>query len=86
MRHLNQDSGTVPCFSLTAASTPVVEVVENLDGLTYNGVRFSPFLIDDEANATRVMLKCGVIESLSRRPSSDQHLSIRFAWVSFDWG
>jgi hypothetical protein len=61
VRHLDQNAGTVSRLSLTAAGTPVMKIVENLDRLADDGVRFSAFLIHNETNSTRVVFECGVV-------------------------
>jgi hypothetical protein len=73
MRHLQQDAGAVAGVDLAAAGAAMVEVLQDLDALLDDGVRFLALDVHDEADAAGVMLELRVIEALlCRRPESNR--------------
>ena len=66
MRHLQQDAGAVAGVDLAAAGAAMIEVLEDLDALLDDGVRFAALDVHDEADAAGVMLELRVIEALLR--------------------
>ncbi len=66
MGHLQQDAGAVTRVDLAAAGAAMVEVLEDLDALFDDGVRFATLDVHDEADAAGVMLELRVIEALLR--------------------
>ena len=78
MRHLQEDARAVTGVDLTAARAAVIEVLEDLDALLDDGVRFASLDVHDKADATSVMLELRVIEALLRGgPESNRgHFSV----------
>ena len=73
MRHLQQDAGAVAGVDLAATRAAMVEVLEDLDALLDDGVRFAALDVHDEADAAGVMLELRVVEALLRgRPKSNR--------------
>ncbi|MDF3022347.1 MAG: hypothetical protein K0Q92_3650 [Steroidobacteraceae bacterium] len=64
VRHLDQHAGAVPGVHLGAAGAAVIQILQDLDALFDDGVRFAALDVHDEADATGVMLELGVIEAL----------------------
>ena len=62
-----QDAGAVAGVDLAAAGAAMIEVLEDLDALLDDGVRFAALDVHDEADAAGVMLELRVIEALLRR-------------------
>ena len=67
MRHLHEHAGAVAGVDLAAAGAAMIEVLEDLDALLDDGVRFAALDVHDEADAAGVMLELRVIEALLRR-------------------
>ena len=64
MRHLHQNARAITRIHLRATRTAVIEIDEHLQPLRHDVVRFFPLHVSDEADATCVMLKPWVVESL----------------------
>ena len=62
--HLDEHARAVAGVDLAAAGAPVVEVLQYLDRLLEDAVRLVPLDVDDEADAARVVLEAGVVQSL----------------------
>ena len=79
MRHLHEDAGAVTRIDLAPTGAAVIQVLQDLDRLFDDAVRFAPFYVNDEANAARLMFELRVVEPLLRRQavfeSSCRHLS-----------
>ena len=60
---LNQDPGTVAHQRIGTHRTPVVQVLQNLQRLGHDGVRFVPFDVGDKAHTTSIVLVGGVIQT-----------------------
>jgi hypothetical protein len=75
VRHLHEDAGAVAGVDLAAAGAAMVEVLEDLDALLDDGVRFLALDVHDEADAAGVMLELRVIEALlwRRAQSNGSH-------------
>ncbi len=65
MRHLQEDAGAVAGVVVAAAGAAVFEVLEDLDGLAEDVVRFAVLQIDDEADAAGIVFVRGIIKTLS---------------------
>ena len=78
VRHLHEHAGAVAGVDLAAAGAAMIEVLEDLDALLDDGVRFASLDVHDEADATGVMLELRVIEALLRGgPKSNRgHFSV----------
>jgi repressor of nif and glnA expression len=59
--HLEQKTCPVTGVFFTATRTTVVEILEDGEGLLDEFVRWVSFDVDDEPDATGIMLECGVI-------------------------
>ena len=67
VRHLDQDAGAVAGVDLAAARTAMQQVDEHLERLPDDGVRAHAFDVDDEADATGVVLVARIVEALRGR-------------------
>jgi hypothetical protein len=67
VRHLHQDAGAVARVDLATASAAMVEVLQNLDGVTQDGIRFAPLNIRDETEATGIVLVGWIVQALLTR-------------------
>ncbi len=66
MGDLEQDTGTVAGILLTATRAPVIQVSQDSQCLLNNLTRFFALNIDDETDATRVVLELRIIKTLLR--------------------
>ena len=64
MRSLDEDAGAIASICFTTASTAVVEVEENTQGLTDDIVGFSAFDIDEETDTASFMLELRIVQAL----------------------
>jgi len=64
MRDLQKDTRTVAGIDFTTARAPVVEVVQHLQCLLDNGVRFPAFNIGNKTDPAGVMLIRRIVEPL----------------------
>src|SRR3954469_1499112 len=80
MRHLDQDAGAVPSVRFTAASSPMIEVHQDLETLSDDFMGLAPLHIHDETDTAGVMLVLGIVKTLfGRRPcegAPDFHLGL----------
>src|SRR5262245_2679590 len=76
MRHLKQDSRTVAGIFFTAACPTVIEVLQNRQSFFDDFVGFLNLDIDDESNATSIVLKTRIIEALFGREVGNFHIPI----------
>jgi hypothetical protein len=67
MRHLHEDAGAVTRIDLATTGAAVIQVLQDLDRLFDDAVRFAPFYVNYEANAARLMFELRVVEPLLRR-------------------
>jgi hypothetical protein len=71
--HLEQKTCSVPGVLFTAACTTVVKILEDGEGLLDELVRWVPFDIYDEPDATGLMLEFGVVQALFGGKASAFH-------------
>jgi hypothetical protein len=72
---LDQDARAVAGVGLAAAGAAVLQIDEHLEAALNDGVRTLSLYIDDEADATRVVLESGVIQALGLRRCRSKSLS-----------
>ena len=70
MRDLNQDAGAVAGLRIAAAGAAMRQVDQDLQSLGDNVVGFLALGVNDEADATSVMLVSRVVETLLDRESA----------------
>jgi hypothetical protein len=71
MRDLNQHARAISCLRVAAASAAMLEVLQNLNTLFYDGVAPLAAHIGDETEAARVTLVGRIIETLRWRQSAE---------------
>jgi hypothetical protein len=71
--HLEQKACSVTGVLFTATRTTVVEILENGEGLLNEFVRWLSFDVDDEPDATGIMLEFGVVQALFGGKASAFH-------------
>src|SRR5688572_3310574 len=78
MRHLQENARAVTGVDLAAARAAMIEVLEDLDALLDDGIRFAALDVHDEADAAGIVLELGVIQALLRGgPKSNRgHFSV----------
>src|SRR5262245_61143792 len=76
MRHLKQDSRAVTGIFFTTACTTVIEILQNRQRLIDDFMRLLTFDIDDESDATSIVLKPGIIKALFGRQVGNFHTLI----------
>ena len=64
---LDQNAGAVTRVCLAAARTPVLQIDQHLQGLAYDRVRPLPLHVDNEADATGIVLGPRIVKALSDR-------------------
>ena len=64
MRNLQKDAGPISRIGLAAFRAAVLQINQDLKGPANNIVRFVAGNIDNEANATRIMFKLRIVQSL----------------------
>jgi hypothetical protein len=74
VRQLQEDAGAVPGVLLGSRRAAVLEVDEDLERLLDDRVRLSTLDVDDEPEATGVVLVPGIVEALGRGKSVLVHL------------
>ena len=77
MGQLHEDAGAVAGGLLRAAGAPVVEVDEDVDALLDDVVRGHVVEVGHEADAARVVLEPGVVETRLRLPVVHQGVLVR---------
>src|SRR5262245_4264241 len=63
--YLNQDTGAIAGVDLGSARAAVLQVGQELQRLVDDGVRAPTFDVDDETDATGVVLERGIVEASS---------------------
>ena len=66
MRDLDQNAGAVAGQRVGTDSAAMLEVLENLQGIFYDAMRFEPFEVGDEADAASIPFKRRVEKTFSR--------------------
>ena len=74
--HLDQAAGAVAHQRIGADRAAMVEVLQDLQTLGDDVVRFSAFDVHDEADAARVVLVSGIVKALSHNLLHSQQLSL----------
>jgi hypothetical protein len=64
MGNLHQDPSPIPRIGFTAAGSSMVEVEQNSQCLLHNFVGRLPLHLNDEPNATGIVLELGIVETL----------------------
>ena len=64
VRNLHQDAGAVAGQRIASAGAAMGQVVEHLEALLHDVVRALALDVDDEADAARVVLVRGIVETL----------------------
>lgn len=67
IRNLRQDARTIACTGVTARSSAVLEVIENLQSLANYLVRLFALKMGNKANAARVFFLLGGVEGVGLR-------------------
>jgi hypothetical protein len=58
---LHEDARPIACILLTATSSSMFKIQENLDRLLDDPMRFSAFNVNYEADTARIVFKPGII-------------------------
>ena len=80
MRHLEQDSRTVTGIFFAAARPAVIEILQNRQRLLDDFMGFLTLDIDDESDATGIVLKPRIIKALFGRKVGNLHIRI-LRWI-----
>jgi hypothetical protein len=83
MRDLQKDTGAVASVWFTTASPAMFQVQEHLDGLFYDSARASPFHVNNEAKAARLVLVKRIVQSLLFGGRPLLHLKSRYLKTRF---
>jgi hypothetical protein len=67
IRYLYENAGSVTGERIGPDGTAMRQVAQDLQPLLHYGVAFFTLDVRDETNATRVVLVCGVVETLRPR-------------------
>jgi hypothetical protein len=69
VRHLYQHAGAVAAVFFGAAGAAMIEIHEDLQALLQDAMRFAALDVDDEADATSLVLERRIVQTLFRRQS-----------------
>jgi hypothetical protein len=77
MRNLKQDASPIASFGIASAGPAMRQVQKNLDALRYDFVTFVAADVGNKSNPTGVMLLRGMIQTLGRRWTIRNFLTLR---------